>query len=85
MSSHVPQKPLLLFTAFPDRGAFLNAELAEPQQDLEKRLDLEPRFWVIFQSTSGGCYRAATLENTPAWTRMALGNKITSWAFKEKR
>lgn len=84
MSSHVPQKPLLLLTAFPDWGTFLNAELAEPQQDLEKRLDLEPRFWVIFQSTSGGCYRSATLKNTSAWTRMALGNKITFWALKKR-
>lgn len=44
MSSHVPQKSLLLFPAFPDRGAFLNTQLAEPQQDLEKTLTLELKF-----------------------------------------
>lgn len=62
MSSHVPQKSLLLLTAFPDRGAFLNTELAEPQQDLEKRLALELRFRVLFQSMPGGSQRAATVK-----------------------
>lgn len=50
MGSHVPQESLLLLTAFPDGGAFLNAELAEPQQNLEKRLALELETWGLFQS-----------------------------------
>lgn len=36
---HVPQQPLLLLPALPAREAFLDAELAEPQQDLGKKGD----------------------------------------------
>ena len=82
MSAHVPQKSLLLLTAFPDRGAFLNTELAEPQQDLEKRLALELKFWLLFQSMPGGSQRAATVKNTFAWTRVALGSKIRFWGLE---
>lgn len=46
MCSHVPQQSLLLLAALADRGALLDAQLAEPQQDLEKRFALEP-----------GCFR----------------------------
>lgn len=59
VGSHVPQESLLLLTAFPDGSAFLNAELAEPQQDLEKRLALELEIWGLFQSMPGGSWRAA--------------------------
>jgi len=41
VSSHVPQQSLLLLAALPDRGALLDTQLAEPEQDLEKRFALE--------------------------------------------
>lgn len=38
---HVPQQPLLLLPALPTREAFLDAQLAEPQQDLERKKEKE--------------------------------------------
>lgn len=42
VSPHVPQESLLLLPALPHRGPLLHAELAEPQQDLQETLALEP-------------------------------------------
>jgi len=62
VSSHVPQKSLLLLTALPDRGAFLNTQLAQPQEDLQKTLALELKFRILFQNTPGGSQRVKEMH-----------------------